>query len=947
MKLRNQILMLLLVAVLLPLMLAFFYAIYQSNKTTQELVFISAQNQLKLSAKTLEGYFEARKSEVELLAINSDVRSMDFIKMRPVLMDAISLKADYFEKFIVGRDDGSFHNTAGGNPNQNMLRTSNDKQSDAKPKSIKTRDYWINTVGNYQLNFDKNTPEVYISNPMISFTTEVKQVVVAAPILNEKGIVHGLVGGSLPWEYINEVIKNIDRETRQTFDDSAKIALISRDGTYWYHWDREKTIQFARDKNQNYILNKNSEKMTKTVTINDELNNQEGFLIEKLIDISRERFFTTQGDNINQYLFINVGDSGYTLQLTFNNKILKEKETRLIKLFAVTLILAFLVSIIWVLILSRRITSPLQKFTRRLEILQTRSIINIEYNTNTLEFKNLFKQFNDIVNLMRDKETSLMVSEQRFYLAMKGSNDGLWDWNVDNNEIYLSPRWKQMLGYEDHDIKNEIAAISDLMAPEDLEQTSELLQNYVEGVINTYECEFRMVHKNGSFVNILSRGFAVRTNNGRANRVVGTNIDVTNRKKQERKLKELNASLESRVEQRTQEIESKNNELIKANEKADSASKAKSLFLANMSHEIRTPMNGVIGLTNLVLRTHLDHKQKQYLDNIKTSSFNLMHILNDILDLSKIEAGKLQIENITFDIDKVSKDVINVHEVSARDKGLTIQLSIQNNLERYLIGDPVRYSQILSNLVSNAIKFTKKGKISISISREKDSNKTWIKVIDQGIGISYEQQSQLFNNFTQADESTSRKFGGTGLGLAICKYLVEIMGGEINVSSSPGKGSTFTFSLDLEVVNDNHKKNSENKQSKVVTLKNKRMLLVEDTEINLMIAREVFLQAHMIVETAENGLIAVGKATKNDYDIIIMDIQMPVMDGYEATKLIRGLQQHTHTPIVAMTANAMSDDKELSLKLGMNGHISKPIDIETVVSEVAKYIVIDDSKTNF
>ncbi|NRB78013.1 MAG: PAS domain-containing protein [Saccharospirillaceae bacterium] len=558
MKLRNQILMLLLVAVLLPLTSAFIYAIYHSNKTTQELVFVSAQNQLKLSAKTLESYFETRKSEIALLAINADVRSMDFLKMRPLLMDVLSLKSEYYEKLIIGRVDGSFYNTAGGNPDQNMLRTNNDKQSDSKAISIRSRDYWNKTIGVYQFENDLKNTDIYVSNPMISFTTGVKQVVVASPILNAKGVVHGLIGGSLPWDYINEVIKEIAEDTLQTFEGAAKIALISRDGTYWYHWDREKTIQFARDANQNYILNQSSQKTTKTVTINDEFNNPDPFLIDKLVDYSTTGFYTQNDDKTHQHLFIAVGDSGYTLQLTFNDEILKEKELRLIKLLISTLLFAFLISIVWALILVKRITGPLQNFTKRLQILQSSSIINIECNTNTLEFKNLFDQFNKIVDLMRNKELSLMNSEQRFYLAMKGSNDGLWDWQVNSNKIYLSPRWKSMLGYDDKELDNDIAVVSDLMYSEDLEVITQLLNDYVSGAIDTYECEFRMVHKNGSLVNILSRGFAVRNNNGKANRVVGTNIDITNRKKQENKFRERNVKLEKRVKKMTEELESKN-----------------------------------------------------------------------------------------------------------------------------------------------------------------------------------------------------------------------------------------------------------------------------------------------------------------------------------------------------------------------------------------------------
>lgn len=415
----------------------------------------------------------------------------------------------------------------------------------------------------------------------------------------------------------------------------------------------------------------------------------------------------------------------------------------------------------------------------------------------------------------------------------------------------------------------------------------------------------------------------------------------------EKLLKDTNLTLEQKVRHRTAELQSTNEQLLSARKIADAANQAKSLFLANMSHEIRTPMNGVIGLTELLSRTELTSQQKDYLDKLQYSSNNLLHILNDILDLSKIEAGKFNIEHQTFNFSEMLKSILSIAKVKTNEKNLSLSVKVEQPFSPMVVGDSVRCSQVLSNLINNAIKFTHEGSVSIYAHRPSGDDMVYIEISDTGIGITEAQQQKLFSTFSQADDSTSRKYGGTGLGLVICKHLISLMKGSISLESEPNKGSTFRFSIYLPVSQQPSDKNthsaSEGTQSDAEAsfisqkLHDRSVLLVEDVEINRVVAENILEHAGLLVESAVNGLEAVQKAKSKQYDMIVMDIQMPEMDGYEATRAIRKLPNYENTPIVAMTANAMSDDKRLSLEAGMNSHLTKPIQFEQVISELERF----------
>lgn len=405
-------------------------------------------------------------------------------------------------------------------------------------------------------------------------------------------------------------------------------------------------------------------------------------------------------------------------------------------------------------------------------------------------------------------------------------------------------------------------------------------------------------------------------------------------------LRKLNENLEQKVAQRTQELD-------KAKVTAEQAQKAEQQFLANMSHEIRTPMNAVIGMTHLLYETSLSDTQKEYIDALKFSADSLMGLINNILDLSKIEAGELDFEERSFNLEQMLKGLQRTFQFKVKEKPVSVDMSIDSKIANLIIGDPTRLNQILTNLLGNASKFTHNGTIGVkAFLKEEKDNKYWLEfqVHDTGIGIPEDKLEVIFENFKQADIKVTRKYGGTGLGLTIVKELVEIQGGNIRAESSPDKGSIFKVVLPFgnsgvkaierpKIYEKNHLQLKE-------FLKEQYILVVEDNDMNQKLITKILDIWECTFDLAVNGKEAIDFTMNYKYDLLLMDIHMPEMDGVEATKTIRNSTDNPNqnVPIIAMTAAALLDEKNRALAAGMNDYLTKPFSPDLLLDKIGKTV---------
>jgi PAS domain S-box-containing protein len=514
------------------------------------------------------------------------------------------------------------------------------------------------------------------------------------------------------------------------------------------------------------------------------------------------------------------------------------------------------------------------------------------------EVESIFGILENITDSVNAQE-ELAVAEKRWNYALSGSRDAVWDVDLVNNETFFSPVFSEMLGYKAYQQLEE--SWEDLVHPEDLPKAWNLFVDHLEGLSHFYECEYRLRKMDGSYFWVLDRGKVAETDaEGNPTRVIGTFSNIDYRKRLEEEYKH-------------------------ALQKAEEASHAKSLFLSTMSHEIRTPLNGVIGFINLLLMDQPNPKQIENLNALKYSADNLLYMLNDILDFSKIDAGKMDLEVRPFNLIEILQNTTKSFLNSAKEKGLSLQLMASKDIPAFLLGDSVRISQIINNLLSNGIKFTEKGEVGLMakfIESKNNIASISFEVWDTGIGIEQEYLPQLFEHFTQAYTDTTRKYGGTGLGLAICKKLVDIMGGNLIVESNKGKGTKFSFTLKLAIADTNTEEIKSARLPENVNFSGLNVLLVEDNQVNVMVAKQLLNRWNIQVDAAVNGKDALVWVKRKKYDLILMDLQMPEMDGFESASTMR--KAGILTPIFALSANVNSDARENVIASGMNDYISKP-----------------------
>ncbi len=676
------------------------------------------------------------------------------------------------------------------------------------------------------------------------------------------------------------------------------------------------------------------------------------------------------------------------------------------------------------------------------------------------------------VGILRDiserkkAEKELSESRMQYMLAVNGSNDGIWDWNLLNNDIFFSTKWKQMIGYADDELQNEYSEFESRIHPDDIESVMNNVRDYFEKKTQYYSAEFRFRHKSGKYIWVLARGEALRDEYERPYRMAGSHTDITERKlaeqalqKSERELKQLlmqmtNAFVlfesvydenrnfvsyrfemvneayerttgvtfeqvkgktvhevwpdteqewvqeyshtvktgeprsferfhkptnkfyycnvyrpieamdkfcvvfediterkraEEKLRQTLKDLEAATRRAEALKAEAEAANKAKSEFLANMSHEIRTPMNGVIGMTGLLLDTALSSEQRRYAEIVRSSGESLLSIINDILDFSKIEAGKLELEEVDFDIHNMLEELSVVHAVKAHEKGLELIFAPDPDLPVFVNGDPGRLRQVITNLVGNAIKFTHEGEVVVRASIESKHNSSAMirfSVRDTGIGIPDDKQHLLFDSFMQVDASTTRKYGGTGLGLAISKQLAEMMGGRIGVNSLLGKGSEFWFTAKVSLKLSGVKVAEERP---VADIRGAKVLVVDDNATNreiLMVRLKSWGMKTTDASDAPEALHLLYNALDSDepFDIAVLDMLMPGMDGEALGKAIRSDSKLKNLRLVMMTSMVLSGDAKRFADIGFNAYLTKPVRQSDLFDALASCLSVSEKE---
>lgn len=534
------------------------------------------------------------------------------------------------------------------------------------------------------------------------------------------------------------------------------------------------------------------------------------------------------------------------------------------------------------------------------------NVVMLFENGNPLGFQSIVKDITEkkiTEDLLRKVEQKLKDEQQEFRLRLQGILDNMpmlvYLKDMEGRFLLINQQFRDVMGLSDEEVLGktsfEIARVKD-NAQRNMEIDEEVISS-----LKPVEIEYKKTTNEGPR-SMLTVKFPLLDRNGQIFAIGGFSKDITDI-----------------VEQREK--------LVSARVKAEQAERLQEEFLANMSHEIRTPMNGITGMTNLLMETGLSGQQKEFVQLIKQSSDTLLVIINDVLDLSKIKAGRMLLEEVDFELAEIINQVAGPMKMRSREKGVALEATVDARVPVYLKGDSHKLIQVLNNLLSNAIKFTEKGKISLQIDwveESDDSVQLHFIVSDSGIGISKKNLDYIFESFAQATEDTTRKFGGTGLGLSITKKLIELQGGTISVDSVVGQGTAFHFNISYTKSDKKLNESGFKKAGKTISFEGKKLLLVEDNAINQKVILHILNKAGLETDIAENGREAVDLLEEGrQYDFIIMDLQMPEMDGFQATNYIRK-KLNIHTPIVAMTASALRNEKLKCFEVGMNAYITKP-----------------------
>jgi PAS domain S-box-containing protein len=548
------------------------------------------------------------------------------------------------------------------------------------------------------------------------------------------------------------------------------------------------------------------------------------------------------------------------------------------------------------------------------------------------------------ITTRKSAEIALREREERLNLAISGADLGTWDWDIPTGRINANTRWFEMLGYKPGDLTPHLSIWESLVHPDDGSWVGSILENHLQNRTPSYEAEYRLRHQSGRWVWVLDKGRVIeRDDNGQPLRACGTHLDITERKEAEACMKRAKEQAEQMSRELTKAIALANDMAAQA----EAANTAKSQFLANMTHEIRTPMNAILGFSDLLAEQELTAEQKEYVGLIRDSGKHLLGLINDVLDLSKIEAGRLQVEWETCRLAAVLHSVDAMMHALADKKGLELKVIVSPDVPPLVRTDDSRLRQCLVNLLGNAIKFTDAGHVHLRVRLDKSHAEPLLRfdVEDTGIGIAREKQELIFDAFTQADGTTTRKYGGTGLGLTITKKLAGLLGGTVSLTSELGRGSVFSLTIAAgPALSDDSSPQGSSPGEPAATKRpcgqdakfRGRVLVAEDVKTNQILIKLMLERLGLSVSLVDNGNDAVREATHGSYDLVLMDVQMPQKNGHEATRELRSLG--VTTPIVALTAHAMKEDRQECLAAGCSDYLAKPIDRDRLVAVLTPYL---------
>lgn len=874
----------------------------------------------------LSSYFASRVSEVQAYAKTPLLQSMEYDRSVPFLKSVKSQSQDY-EKFIIGFPDGKFMNTVKGNPQLQGFCTHDDQSPTAKFKNISKRDYWKAIF-----KVDQSNPYItYTSNPMISYTTQAKQVVISSSIVTPEGKIVGLLGGSISWKRIQEVLHLEQIKIQKSLGTKSKFIIMAEDGTYWHHWNPKKLLHLKTDDNGNLIKDSSNENIVVRSRIQEEPEAIYQTVWQELKSGLSGHVKAVVEETPGYVFYSPIAGTGYSMGIFVPQDSLHTYDQTKYLILIIIFGIIILISILFSLYISRVITEPISLLNEKIRKFKDNQFTPVSEEFKIDELDQIATTFNEAYFDLATGQNDLKSSEERFKLAMEGSQDGLFDWNLETETIYLSDRWKQILGCYPDEILDEPDSLMKYIHPSDKERIMQALDDYIRGDLPHWHQQFMMVHKTGKTIHILARAISIRNNEGVVTRLVGTHVDISQQQLANEKVLKLNNELDQKVVERTKELQVAIQKSKEAELRAQEANDAKSEFLAVMSHEIRTPLNAIIGFSDISIDQDEFEEYQENTKLIKNSAHILLNLINDILDFSKITAGKLELESLPFNFKEFIHDVQKLMQHKQNETLLEFKVEVDPGLDNYFLGDTLRLTQILLNLLSNSFKFTTQGSIQVLASQ--DEQGICIEIIDTGMGMTQEQLSTLFDPFTQADSTISRKFGGTGLGMAICKNLVEMMQGQIQVKSQINQGTHFYIHLNLPSCDHPQPELTQKMdQDQDQEVQFNHVLIADDNPINQKVLSKILQKLDITFDIANNGYEAIDLVKDNPYDLVLMDVQMPGCDGLQASQTIRQLLKlpPQELPIIAVTANAQAEVKQSCLDSGMQGFLTKPIDMREV-----------------